>query len=183
MSGFEWNKIAAAILLAGLIAMVVGTVTEALYEPELKPEKRGYQVAVTEEAPGKAGAEAEKEAPVDIPALLASANLEAGKASAAKCAACHDFAKGGANKVGPALWSVVGRAKASHEGYSYSDALKAKGGNWSFEDLFAFVHNPKTFVPGTKMGFAGISKPQEVANVVVYLRSLSDSPAALPAKK
>jgi cytochrome c len=160
---------------------VVGTVTEALYEPELKPEKRGYQVAVTEEP--TAGAEAPKEAaPVDIAALLASASPDAGKASIGKCTACHDLTNGGPNKVGPNLWNIVGHPKAAHAGYTYSDAMKAKGGNWTYEDLYHFLNSPKKFVPGTKMGFAGISKPQEIANVIAYLRTLSDSPVALPAK-
>ena len=171
MSGFEWNKIAAAVLIAGLVAMIVGLITDALYEPELKPEKRGYEIAGVAEAPAP-GQKAEKEVPVDIPALLAKADPEKGKAATAKCASCHDFTSGGPNKIGPNLFGVAGRAKGSHDGYSYSDAMKAKGGKWSADDLYHFINGPRAFVPGTKMSFAGIAKPQDVANVVAYLKTL-----------
>jgi cytochrome c len=99
---------------------------------------------------------------------------------AKKCAACHDFEQGGPNKIGPALWGVLGRDIASHEGFAYSDALASKEGAWDYESLNAFVTNPKEWAPGTKMAFAGLSKAEDRANVVLYLRSLSDSPLPLP---
>lgn len=180
MSGFEWNKIAGAVLLAGLIAMVVGTVAESLYQPNLSPKKRGFEIAV--ETSGKdAGAIPAKEEIIDVPTLLASAKPEEGEKITKKCTTCHSFDKGGSNMIGPNLWGVVGRAKAQHEGFAYSDAMKAKGGNWDYESLFAFLKLPKNFVPGTKMTFAGFSKPQDVANLIVYLRTLNENPLPLPA--
>lgn len=181
MSGFEWNKIAGAVLLAGLIAMVVGTVADALYQPVLTPEKRGFEVAVEEtQSAGTGAATAKVEEVIDIPALLAAANPESGQKVSKKCAACHSFDKGGPNRVGPDLWDIVGREKATHGGFTYSEAMKGKGGNWDYDALFTFLRTPKAFIPGTKMAFAGIAKPTEVADLVSYLRTLSDSPAPLP---
>lgn len=179
MSGFEWNKIAGAVLLAGLIAMVVGTVADSLYQPKLSPKKRGYQVAV--ESTDKGGAEgAAKEEAVDVAALLAAAKPDDGKKVLKKCETCHSVDKDGPNKIGPTLWDIVGREKGKHEGFSYSDGMKSKGGNWDYDALFAFLKLPKNYVQGTKMTFAGMSKPQDIANLVSYLRTLSDSPVALP---
>lgn len=115
-----------------------------------------------------------------IGTLLASADKNAGAKISKKCAACHSFDKGGPNKVGPNLWDVVGRTVASHEGYSYSSALSDLGGQWSYERLNAFLTKPKDFAPGTKMGFAGLKDAQDRANLIAYLRSLSDDPKPLP---
>jgi cytochrome c len=179
MSGFEWNKIAGAVLLAGLIAMVVGTVADSLYQPYLSPKKRGYAIEVADSDQG-AGGEAAKEEVIDVPTLLAAGNPDEGLKISKKCTACHSLDKGGPNKVGPDLWSVVGRPKAAHEGFSYSDAMKGKGGSWDYDSLFHFLKAPKNFVPGTKMTFAGFSKPQDVANIIAYLRTLSENPVPLP---
>lgn len=183
MAGLELNKIAASILLAGLTAMVVGTVTDALYEPETKDEKRGFQVTVSDsEVAGKpaAGADAAPQEAIKIGQLMAQASAEAGKADSKKCEVCHSFTKDGANKVGPNLWNVVNGPKAKHPGYSYSEAMVAKGGNWSYDDLYHFLNAPKKFIPGTKMGFAGFSKPADIVNTIAYLRTLNDNPPALP---
>lgn len=178
-SGFEFNKIAGAVLLAGLIAMVVGTVADVLYKPHVDPDKRGFKVEVTEEpAPGEAPV---AEAPIDIPALLAAAKPENGQNIIKKCATCHDFSKGGPNKIGPELWSVVGRPKAHNPGFTYSDAMASHGGNWDYDSLFHFLKSPQKYVPGTKMSFAGLKKPSDIADLVAYLRTLSDSPVPLPA--
>jgi cytochrome c len=182
MSGFEWNKIAGSIFLAALIGMVVGKVTDVLYKPNLTPEKRGYEVAgLPEGGEADTGATAEKKKfEIKIGQLMAAADAEAGKALMNKCSACHTFDKGGANRVGPNLWGIVNAAKGHQKDYSYSSAMAAKGGNWSYEDLAHFLHAPKDFVPGTKMGFAGFKKQEDLANAIAYLRTLSDSPAALP---
>lgn len=184
MSGFEWNKIAASVFLAGLIAMVTASITDGLYRPEEEVKKRGYQVEVADNAAAGAnaggGAEEAPAAPVKIGQLMAKADSTAGKEQAKKCEACHSLDKGGANKVGPNLWGVIGAPKGHHAGYAYSDALKAKGGDWGYEDLYHFLNGPKKFIPGTKMGFAGFKKPEDIANTIAFLRTLSDSPVALP---
>ena len=167
MSGLELNKIAAAVLLASLIAMVVGVVANALYKPKLEIAQRGYQVEVSEassvhdEAP---------EVPVDIAGLMATANAEDGAKIVKKCLACHSLEEGGANKIGPHLWKVYGAAKAKRDGYAYSKAMAAAGGIWDNESLYHFLNKPSKFMPGTKMSFAGLSKPQDIVNVIAYLK-------------
>jgi cytochrome c len=172
MSGFELNKLIASILLASLIAMLVGTLVNILYKPALSPTKRGYQVAVTEDA-GAATTNAEPEAPVDIPALMKLANAEAGQNIAKKCLACHSFDKGGPHKIGPNLWSIVGEKKGVRAGYQFSAAMIAKGGVWDEDSLFHFLHKPRLFVPGTKMSFVGLDKPEDIVNVIAFLKTLS----------
>ncbi len=113
-------------------------------------------------------------------ALLASANSGDGEKVFKKCKACHTAGKGGAHKVGPNLWDVVGRAKAGAEGYKFSGVLAGLGGAWSYEDLDAFLTKPKAFAPGTKMTFAGLKKAADRAAIIAYLRALSDSPKPLP---
>jgi cytochrome c len=112
--------------------------------------------------------------------LLASADISKGENSAKKCAACHTFGKGEPNRVGPNLYGVVGRERASHAGFNYSAAMKGKPGKWTLEDLNAFLSNPRGFVPGTSMSFVGLPRGSERADVIAYLNSKSDSPAALP---
>lgn len=179
MSGLELNKVAAAVLVAGLIAMISGKVTDALYHPVHEVEKRGFSIAVTESADtGAAAAEAEK--PESILPLLASADVAAGQEITKRCVSCHTFEKGGANKVGPNLWGVVGRDVGKHEGFTYSEAMATHGGKWDYNSLSHFLKKPKVHVPGTKMAFAGLSKENERANLIAYLRSLDDSPKPLP---
>jgi cytochrome c len=179
MKNLENNKIVAAILVAGLIAMITGKIADSLYHPVENPEKRGFSVAV-EEAPAEGGAEPAKAEPIDIGALLAAADAAAGEKEFKKCASCHTSDKGGPDRVGPNLAGIVGNKKAHSGSFAYSDAMKNKGGNWSYEDLFAFLHKPKEFLPGTKMTFAGISDSKAVANVVAYLRTTGDNPPPLP---
>lgn len=129
----------------------------------------------------KAAAGKAKEAAVeDIKPLLAKASVAEGEKLFKKCVACHSGTKGGGNKVGPELWNVVGRDKASVDGFRYSDVLKAKGGKWTYDDLDHFIVNPKDFAPGTKMTFAGLKKPDERADIIAYLRTLNDAPPPLP---
>ena len=172
MSGLEINKFAAAILIAGLLALAVGKVTNLVYHPVKNPEKRGYEVAVTEDAGTASGAAEEAAAPVDIGPLLASADPVAGEALSKKCTTCHDFSKGGPNKVGPNLWGIVGSKHAHKEDFAYSDAIKGLPGNWSEQALSDFLTKPKAYAPGTKMAFAGLKKPEERAALIAYLKSL-----------
>lgn len=165
----ELNKISAAVLIAGLFAMGAGKAADVFYTPEENPEKRGFEVAVAEEG---AGATAQEEEVIDIPALLAAADAENGKTIAKKCVSCHSFEQGGANKVGPKLWGVAGAAKGHVSDYAYSDALKAKGGTWDDEALFEFLKKPADYISGTKMAFAGIKKPEQKADLIAYLKTL-----------
>jgi len=169
MDSFELNKIMGAILGTCLVLLVTNFAAQAIFAPQ-KPEKPGFEIAVKEDASG--GAEATKAAEVPIEQLLANASVEKGQAASKKCAACHTFDKGGPNKVGPNLFGVVDEPKGEGRGFNFSAAMKAKGGNWTIEDLNQFIKSPKGFVPGTAMGFAGISKDSERADLIAYMKTL-----------
>lgn len=177
----EFNKFAAAVFLTGILAMIVGFVAEALYQPELNPEERGYQVAVAEGGQQTAGKQEKKEEKLDIARLMANASVEAGEKLTKKCVSCHTFEQGGPNKMGPNLWNVVGRPMGGKADFDrYSDAMKAKGGTWDYEALFKFLKKPRDYIPGTGMIFAGLKKPEDRADIVAYLRSISTDLPPLP---
>jgi cytochrome c len=170
------NTIAGWVLFAGIVALGATIVTGEYYRAE-RPEKMGYPIeGVQEESTG--GGQ-----PVEQPAAfyLASANPQLGSEVFKKCTACHIDQKGGPNGTGPNLWGVVGSPIAGRPtGFDYSSALKGKGGTWTWDNLFAWLKSPRDFVPGTKMTFAGLSKPEDRANVISYLNTQGDSPLPLP---
>ena len=177
MNSFEVNKVLGAVLGALLFAAGSGFVAELIYHPR-PAGKAGYDLPEPQPEAAAAAPEAKVE---PIAVRLASANVEKGEAGTKACHACHNFEKGGPNKVGPDLYGVVERPKGSHPGFEYSAAMKEKGGAWTYDDLDAFLTNPKGYVKGTKMAFAGIASPQERANVIAYLRTNADDPKPLPA--
>ncbi|MEI6485851.1 MAG: cytochrome c family protein [Sphingomonadales bacterium] len=179
MDSFEWNKIFGGAL-AGLVAVLgVSIASDMLFKRQV-PEKPGYEIAAVEEAPAGGAPAAEAEKPAAF--YLASADVAKGEATFKKCQACHNADPAGTNGTGPGLYGVVGRPIASHAGFSYSDALSSmKGKAWDWDHLFAWLKSPKNFMPGNKMSFAGISKPEERAAVIAYLNTQSASPLPLPA--
>jgi cytochrome c len=178
-SGIEINKIAGAVLLAGVIAMVTGIVSQALYTGSVGEHhagheaKRGYTIEGAESEGDMAAAPAEEAAPVDIGPFMAKADAAAGQALSKKCTACHTFDKGGRNGVGPNQWALVGSHFGHSKDYAYSSALMAmKDKKWGPQELSEFLANPKKYIPGNKMSFAGIKDPQDRANLIAYLSTL-----------
>lgn len=182
MNSFELNKIIGALLATVFVVLTLGILSDSIFATPA-PEKPGFAIeAAEEEAGGEAGGAAA--AAESVLPLLATANVANGEASHKKCLACHTMEKGGANKTGPNLFGIVDRAIGTHEGFAYSGPMKefSEGGakKWTFENLDHFLLSPKGFIKGTAMGFGGIKKTQERADLIAYLRTLADSPVPLP---
>lgn len=176
-----------AILASALIVLMIGKVGDALVPVggELVNEKgervTAVEIAGVEEGGGGAAGGAKKKGPESAVPLLAAADAAKGESAAKKCIACHTFTKGGAKKIGPNLWGVVGKDVASAD-FEYSEPLKKVEGNWDYAALDKFLLSPKKFAPGTKMSFGGVKKTEQRADLIAYLRSLADSPIPLPEK-
>jgi cytochrome c len=178
MDSFELNKILGAVLATCIVLLVTNFGANALFAAK-EPEKPGFAIAAKEEGHGgKEAAKAEPSEPIEK--LLQTASVEKGQAAAKVCATCHTFEKNGPNRVGPNLYGILGDHVGEGRGFNFSGPMKAKGGTWSYDDLNKFIANPKAFIPGTAMGFAGIQKDSQRADVIAYLRSLADSPVPLP---
>ena len=160
------NTIAGWVLGAGIVALGASIVTGEMFHAE-RPEKMGYPIEGVE-VEGEGG-DAEAEQP--IAAFLQTADAAKGADVFKKCAACHTITPGGANGLGPNLHGIMGQSLASKPGFAYSDALKSKGGTWGWEEMSAWLLSPKKFAPGTKMTFAGLSKPEDRANILAYMNA------------
>ncbi len=177
MTAATFNRTMLALLLAIVFVGLITEYTSLVFAPQVL-KTAGFALPTSAGAPVAAAPEAAKEVP--LPELLAKADAKKGQADAKICATCHSFEKGGTAKVGPDLWGVVGRPVASSAGFSYSDAVKGLGGDWSFEKLDHWIANPKGMAAGTKMAFAGEKDDQKRADILAYLQSLSDSPVPFP---
>ncbi|WGR94939.1 cytochrome c family protein [Bradyrhizobium sp. ISRA443] len=177
MDSFELNKVLGAILAGCIVVLCVHLLANSIFAP-VQPAKPGFQIAAQQ--PASSAPAAKTEAPAPIATRLASADVNRGKSETKVCMTCHTLNKGGPNKVGPNLWGVVDRPRASHPGFDYSAAMKAKGGKWTFDEIDKFLTHPQGYIPGTKMTFSGIQSSGQRANLIAYLRTLSDNPVPLP---
>lgn len=177
-SSLELNKALAAVLTAGITFMVTGIVGKMVVSPQ-RLDKPAIAIEVPD-APA-AGAPAAPAGPEPIEALLAEADIVAGRTIAQRqCGACHTFEKGGRNGVGPNLYEIIGAGHAHIEGFNYSNALKGKEGPWTYEEMNKWLFKPRDYAPGTRMAYAGLSNTQQRANLIAFLRSLADTPQPLP---
>ena len=180
MDSLEINKLVAGILVVVLIIIGISNFAEILYHVE-QPKVAHYVIEGVDDTTMESATDEVVAEPVEEPilTLLASANIEKGMKTFKKCSSCHVAVKDGANKIGPGLWEIVNKDKGVVDGFSYSNALVSYGGKWTYDELNGFLKNPKQYIAGTKMSFAGLKKSSDRANVILYLRSLSDSPAPL----
>ena len=179
MDSFELNKIIAAVLMVALLVIGLGKIADGVFHVK-KPENPGYKVEVENQSPSSASQVASTEVKIDMVALMALGDSERGKKVFKKCAACHSINKGGGNKIGPALYNVVGRKVGGVEGYKYSKALATYEKDWTFEELNGFLKKPATYLKGTKMAYAGLRKEIDRASIIKYLNQSGDNPKPLP---
>ena len=179
----ELNKIAAAVLTAGVVAMGTGFVADLLVKPH-PPEEPVYKVALKDDTGGGGsagdGSGGEEEQAPDLATLLADASASDGENASRACAACHSFNEGGPNKVGPNLYDVMGAKIAGVSDFNYSNALSSKEGEWTYEKMDAWLENPSEWAPGTSMSYNGIKDPEKRADMIAYLRQQGENPPPLP---
>ena len=179
MDSFEINKIVAAILMVALLIIGIGKVSDIVFHVE-KPKTPGYEVEVEQVANDSTSSIEITEEKIDIAALMAMGDATSGEKIFKKCAACHSIIKGGKNKIGPALYNVVGRQVGKVDDYKYSKALAGYDKSWTLEELNGFLLKPAKWIRGTKMAYAGLRKEKDRASVIKFLNQNSDSPQSLP---
>ena len=179
MDSFEINKIIAAILMVALLVIGLGKIADSVFHVK-KPKTTGYQVNVESRIASNTSQTVEVVENIDIATIMALGDVASGEKIFKKCAACHSINKGGKNKIGPALYNVVGRAVGGLDGYKYSKTLASYGKEWTFEELNGFLLKPASYLKGTKMSYAGLRKEKDRASVIKYLNQNSDSPKLLP---
>ena len=176
MDSFEVNKIIAAVLVVFLVIFGIGKFSDLIFHVE-KPNISAYKVETSTATTAQASDSVQA---VDISALLAMGNVDHGKSVFKKCSACHSVKKGGKNKIGPALYNVLGRNVAALSDYKYSKALIAYGKSWTFDEMNGFLIKPQAHIKGTKMAFAGLKKEKDRASVILYMNANADNPLQLP---
>ena len=176
MDSFEINKIVAAVIVIFLVVFGIGKISDVIFHVE-KPNTSAYKVEVSTTGSEQDMNEVEN---VDIAALFAMGDISHGKNVWKKCSACHSIKKGGKNKIGPALYSVLGRNIAALDDYKYSKAFVAYGKSWTFEEMNGFLKKPQSYIKGTKMAFAGLKKEKDRASVILFMNQNSDNPLPLP---
>jgi cytochrome c len=179
MDSFELNKIIAAVLMVALLVIGLGKIADGVFHVK-KPKNPGYKVEVESQLTSGTTQAAKVVEKIDIAAIMALGDVTSGEKIFKKCAACHSINKGGKNKIGPALYNVVGRAVGGVNDYKYSKALASYGKEWTFEELNGFLQKPASYLKGTKMSYAGLRKEKDRASVIKYLNQNSDSPKLLP---
>ena len=179
MDSFELNKIIAAILMVALLVIGLGKIADGVFHVK-KPKNPGYQVEVESQLISNTSQETDIVEKTDITTIMALGDVVSGEKIFKKCAACHSIDKGGKNKIGPALYNVVGRAVGGVDDYKYSKTLASYGKEWTFDELNGFLTKPSSYLKGTKMSYAGLRKEKDRASVIKYLNQNSDSPKLLP---
>ena len=179
MDSFELNKIIAAILMVALLVIGLGKIADSVFHVK-KPKNPGYQVKIESQLISDNSEAAKVVEIVDITSLMALGDVASGEKIFKKCAACHSINKGGKNKIGPALYNIVGRTVGGLENYKYSKALSSYGKEWTFEELNGFLLKPASYIKGTKMSYAGLRKEKDRASIIKYLNQNGDSPLPLP---
>jgi len=179
MDSFELNKIIAAILMVTLLVIGLGKIADGVFHVK-KPKKPGFKVEIQEQSEAEISQTSGVVEKIDIAAIMATGDFAVGKKVFKKCAACHSITKGGGNKIGPALYNVVGRDVGGVSDYKYSKALASYGKEWTFEELNGFLIKPAAYLKGTKMAYAGLRKETDRASVIIYLNQNGDSPKQLP---
>jgi len=182
MSGFEINKIFASVILALIVIAIIGFLGNLIVNVDhAENQKTAYKIDIIESEVTTLSTKTDQDEIMgSILNLLRTASIENGEKIYKKCASCHNYKKDSASKIGPNLWNIINRPKGNKEGFAYSKALAEFGGKWTYEELSKFLYKPKDYISGTKMNFAGLKNAEDRANLLLWLRQLSDNPVPLP---